>query len=118
MSSDPSIQRSEMRAQAFAAVFDRVVWLDAAAIAAIVAGLQGPDYTFGSECFAYTALALLGISLLITLCVPMWRAMMSAHHDQTGRFRVCWEIYLTQLGAAFLTGIGILLALLALRSSA
>lgn len=114
MTSDPREQRAEMRAQAFAATFDRVVWLDAAAIAAVVTGLQTPDYAIGRECMAFAALVLLGLSLLITLCVPMWRAITSARHDDAGSFRFAWEIYVAQLAAAAMTGVGILLALLAL----
>lgn len=106
MSEESSMR--DIRAQSMSATFDRVVWLDAAALSAIFAASQ----KMASDVQLVTnAAALLGLSLLITLCIPVWRAMVNARHVSRGTFRVAWEIYIAQLLAALITGVAIIMAI-------
>ena len=105
------ISMREMRAQALSATFDRVVWLDAAAISAIFAGAAK---SLAESRSLRVAVGLFAASLVITLIVPVWRAWVNAKHVEENVYRVAWEIYLAQLIAAGLTGLGVICAIAAL----
>ena len=73
----------DIRAQSMSATFDRVVWLDAAVLSAIFAASR----TMPSDVALVTnSASLLRLSLLITLCIPVWRAMVNARHVSKNSF--------------------------------
>lgn len=107
---DASAQLREIRANIFGSVFDRVVWLDAAALSAIFVALHSGYAKDGQLCLISAGIWALCGSLLVTLCIAPYRALMSARHQHTDKYRFVWESYIGQLVAAIATGVGIVLA--------
>jgi hypothetical protein len=103
-------QLRTIKAAGFSATFDRVVWLDAGALAGIFSATHGGNKIALHGCplnLVHVALWMFGISLLLTLPVPIWRAWLIAQ----GAVRVAWETYLVQGSAALLTGVAVLLTI-------
>jgi hypothetical protein len=105
------LQSRETRTQLFRQTFDRVIWLNVAALAAIVAALQNEvilDLIAGEPAADFVRAAVIGfgISLTLTLLIPIWRAWWSVKHPAD----FATATYVIQQVAALLTGLSVLLA--------
>jgi hypothetical protein len=102
-----SDEMRRVRAEIFASVFDRMMWLDTAILAAVFAAVQqGLALTPPAGAHLKRGVALLIISLALTILIPPYRALRNAIHMHRGTFKIVWESYIAQIIAALLTAVG------------
>ena len=108
-------QFRKIRAEQLESTFQRLVWLDAAALAAVVAASRA-DAMLATSLLLLAGIWMFGTSLAIALCVPAWRAIVNAQHEQNGVYKMHWSSYYAMLLAAVLAGLAVLLVIAALTS--
>jgi hypothetical protein len=115
------MQARQNRLELFNQTFTRVILLDVAALGAVVAGLQHEDIlkaVTADEAFVPRVLLVIavigfGVSLLITLLIPLWRAWWSVKKPG----KLAKPTYIAQGIGALLAGISVILASLAFIAS-
>lgn len=108
------MQARQNRLELFNQTFNRVILLDVAALGAVVAGLQHKEileamngkHAFGPRVLLVIAVVAFGLSLLITLLIPLWRAWWSIKKPG----KLAKPTYVAQAIGAFLAGVGVILA--------
>src|SRR5687767_2468445 len=83
---DRQMQGRKNRLELFNQTFNRVLWLDAAVLGAIVAALQNEDTrtlvgkSTAAQCWLTAAVVGLAVSLTATLVIPIFRAWWSVKY--------------------------------------
>jgi hypothetical protein len=108
-------QFRKIRAEQLESTLQHLVWLDAAALAAVVAAARA-DAVLATSLQLLAGVWMFGISLAIALCVPAWRAIVNAKHQDSGVYKMHWSSYYAMLLAAALAGLAVLLVIAALTS--
>lgn len=97
-----------VRAEIFASVFDRMMWLITAILAVVLASIQqGLLLAAPAGLHLKRGVILLFASLALTILVPPYRALMNAVHAHRGKYRIVWESYIAQVVVALMTAAGI-----------
>jgi hypothetical protein len=95
----------EMRVEILGSFYSRLMWLDAAAIAAITAAITAADPWHPRPAYAWGkgAIWLFALSLVVELCVPLLR-----YHASFNREKRDWTTYVMQWIAAALAIAGVI----------